>query len=197
MYYNVQSIAYVYECVWYSCVFYFLSSVLPITAEQKITAQCWTLRRQQIFLAGSDNHGQGQDLSPKWELGPVRAGWQGAIPAEMEILLLTGDTSPPSTRRTEGGLQWKRDGPNWPAKEGSCWNCICLHTHICPGLGIRRYQLHPIRSYPKGDSTKEVWPYRNERTWRLNSVVYDLHRIVEPLWASASIYKIKGTILTP
>lgn len=169
-------------CAVFVCILFFVFC-FAYNGRTKITAQGWKLRRQQTFL----DPGQGQDLSPKWELGPVRAGWQGATPAEMEILLLTGDTSPPSTRRTEGGLQWKRDGPNWPAKEGSCWNCICLHTHICPGLVIRRYQLHPIRSYPKGDSTKEVWPYRNERTWRLNSVVYDLHGIVEPLWASTSI----------
>lgn len=52
MYYNVQSIAYVCECVWYLCIFYCLSSVLPITAEQKSQHSSGSSEDNKYFWLG-------------------------------------------------------------------------------------------------------------------------------------------------
>lgn len=73
---------------------------------------------------------------------------------------------------------------------------VSVCTHIYPGLGIRWYWLYSFRSWPKDGSIKGVWSYRNERTWRQNSILYGLHSIGETVSFWISVYKIKAPRLT-
>lgn len=91
MYCNVQSIAYVYERVWYSCIFYScLFSVWPMTAEQKPQHSVGS-SEDKYFWLGVIILSRAKICVKSESWGLVSAGWQGDTVAEMEILLLTGE----------------------------------------------------------------------------------------------------------